>query len=112
MYKSNDIGSPHNTAETSPEIDGTPITGVYRGWSSPTTGGGEGALRVVNGSDRQSTVSGAGTANPRDSSALSELESNPVTPARSSAFIRRSQQQQPPVIAEHQPYELPAGREK
>lgn len=103
MYKSNnDIGSPHNTAETSPEIDGTPITGVYRGWSSPT--GGEGALRVVNGSDRQSVVSGA-----RDSSALSELESSPVTPARSSAFGRRSQQ---PVIAEQQPYELPAGREK
>lgn len=51
----------------------------------------------MNGSDRQSVVSGA-----RDSSALSELESSPVTPARSSAFGRRSQQ----------PYELPAGREK
>lgn len=109
MYKSNnDIGSPH-TAETSPEIDGTPITDVYRGWSSPVrTGGGDGALRVVNGSDRQSVVSGAGAGG---SSAPSELESSPTTPARSAAF-RRSQQP-PPVIAEQQPYELPAaGREK
>ena len=31
MYKANDVGSP-NTAETSPEIDGTPIVGVYKGW--------------------------------------------------------------------------------
>lgn len=105
MYKANDIGSPH-TAETSPEIDGTPITDVYRGWSSPTTGGGERALRVVNGSDRQSVVSGAGGMN---SSAPSELATSPVTPAKSA--FRRSELQAA-VIAEHQPYELPAGGEK
>ena len=58
---------------------------------------------MVNGSDRQSVLSGVG-ANPRDSSVLSELES-PITPARS-AF--RNQQ---PAIAE-QPYELAGEREK
>ncbi|KAM0805018.1 hypothetical protein BDR22DRAFT_885108 [Usnea florida] len=32
MYKANDMGSPHTADnETSPEIDGTPIVGVYRG---------------------------------------------------------------------------------
>lgn len=60
MYKPhhNDMmGSPQTTAgtEMSSEIDGTPIMGVYRGWS-PGAGEG-GALRVVNGSERQSVVS-------------------------------------------------------
>lgn len=83
------------TAETSPEIDGTPIVGVYRGWGPP---GGEGALRVVNGSERQSTASGlTGTTHARNSG-MSELES----PARS-AF--RSSQPPPPMP--DQPYELP-----
>ncbi|CAF9904478.1 MAG: hypothetical protein ALECFALPRED_008574 [Alectoria fallacina] len=99
MYKANDMGSP-KTAETSPEIDGTPIVGVYRGWG-PT--GGEGALRVVNGSDRQSTVSGLTGANARDS-LMSELDS-PTTPVRAGV---RSQQ---PTIAE-QPYELAGEGEK
>lgn len=94
MYKSNDMNSP-GTAETSPEIDGTPIVGVYRGWG---TTGGEGALRVVNGSERQSTASGlTGTTHARNSG-MSELES----PARS-AF--RSSQPPPPMP--DQPYELP-----
>ena len=77
MYKpNNDIHSPQTT-ETSPEIDGTPIVGVYRGWSPV---GGEGALRVVNGAERQSMVSGTNHA--RDSG-LSELESHsPGTPQR------------------------------
>lgn len=99
MYKANDMGSP-NMAETSPEIDGTPIVGVYKGWG-PT--GGEGALRVVNGSDRQSTVSGLTGTNARDSM-MSELE-GPTSPVRPG--IRSPQ----PTIAE-QPYELTAEREK
>lgn len=93
------MGSP-NMAETSPEIDGTPIVGVYKGWG-PT--GGEGALRVVNGSDRQSTVSGLTGTNARDSM-MSELE-GPTSPAR--AGLRSPQ----PTIAE-QPYELAGEREK
>ena len=102
MYKSNDMPYSPHTAETSPEIDGTPITGVYRGWSSPP--GGEGALRVVNGSDRQSVVSGVGTANrARDSATPSELES-PHTPTRARFAVGGHQPQA--VIAE-QPYELP-----
>ena len=100
MYKANDMPYSPHTAETSPEIDGRPITGVYRGWSSPP--GGEGALRVVNGSDRQSVTSGAGTANHgRDSATPSELES-PHTPKRAGFAGNHPQ----PVIAE-QPYELP-----
>lgn len=99
MYKAKDMGSP-NTAETSPEIDGTPIVGVYRGWG-PT--GQEGALRVVNGSDRQSTVSGLTGTNARDS-LMSELES-PTTPVR--AGLRSHQ----PTIAE-QPFELAGEGEK
>ena len=73
MYKTNDLGSPH-TADASPEIDGTPIAGVYRGWG-PT--GGQGALRVVNGSDR---LSAHGT-----ESAPSELES-PLSPPLRAGF--------------------------
>ncbi|CAF9925211.1 hypothetical protein IMSHALPRED_006412 [Imshaugia aleurites] len=70
MYKHNDTSSPR-TAETSPEIDGTPIVGVYRGWGPE----GGAALRVVNGSDhRQSGVSGLTGANGRES-LMSELES-------------------------------------
>ena len=103
MYKANDMPYSPNTVGTSPEIDGTPIMGVYRGWSSPP--GGEGALRVVNGSDRQSTISGVGTTNHgRDSATPSELES-PNAPPKRAAFAGGQQQQQP-VIAE-QPYELP-----
>lgn len=97
MYKSNDMGSPY-TAETSPEIDGTPIVGVYRGWGP--TAGGEGALRVVNGSaDRQSIVSGlTGGTNARDS-LMSELES-PTTPKRAAG----GRNLQPTI--EEQPFEL------
>lgn len=102
MYKSNDMGSPH-TADTSPEIDGTPIVGVYRGWS-PTAG--EGALRVVNGSDRQSTLSGltsptSPTAPNARNSVLSELESPTTMSARAGAGARSQQ----PTI-EEQPFEL------
>lgn len=104
MYKANDMPYSPHTFESSPEIDGTPITAVYRGWSS--TPGGEGALRVVNGSDRQSVTSGAGTVNrARDSATPSELDS-PHTPRR--AGFNASPPQ--PVIAE-QPYEL-AGQGK
>ncbi|KAL9137145.1 MAG: hypothetical protein Q9175_001657 [Cornicularia normoerica] len=98
MYKSNDMGSPH-TAETSPEIDGTPIVGAYRGWGAT---GGERALRVMNGSDRQSMNSAQMGTKGRDS-VMSELES-PTTPVRAGL---RSQQ---PTIAE-QPYELAGERE-
>ena len=87
--------------------------GVYRGWS-PTNGtGGEGALRVVNGSDRQSVGSSGlnspvgGGAGARDS-VLSELES-PMTPRRAGGF--RSQLQQQPMSIKEQPFELP-GREE
>lgn len=95
------MGSPHTVDnETSPEIDGTPIVGVYRGWGP--TNGQQGALRVVNGSDRQSMVSAqTGTgANVRDS-VMSELES--PTAGRGAPGFRGHQQQ--PTIAE-QPYEL------
>ncbi len=100
MYKSNDMGSP-NTAETSPEIDGTPIVGVYRGWG-PT--GGEGALRVVNGSERQSMVSGQTGTNTARHSGLSELESPPMV-------SREGFRGQQPTIRE-QPYELEGRGEK
>ena len=68
MYKAADVmGSPHSAEETSPEIDGTPIVGVYRGWGPGGEGGG--ALRVVNGEDQRRSVG----------SAVSELESPTAT---------------------------------
>lgn len=86
MYKSNDMGSPQ-----SPEIDGTPIVGVYRGWSPE----GEGApLRVVNGSERQSVVSSAGRTGGRES-LMSELES-PATPGRAGVRGLRPAGAEPP----------------
>ena len=69
---------------------------------------GEGALRVVNGSDRQSMVSGVTsptTPNARNSVLLSELESPTTMSARAGA---RSQQ---PTI-EEQPFELGEREEK
>ncbi|KAL9067281.1 MAG: hypothetical protein Q9161_006980 [Pseudevernia consocians] len=70
MYKAADMmGSPHN-AGNSPEIDGTPIVGVYRGWGPG--GEGVGALRVVNGEDQRRSVG----------SAVSELESPTSTTPR------------------------------
>lgn len=106
MYKTNDMGSPH-TADTSPEIDGTPIAGLYRGWGPSSAGdgrgGGGGALRVVNGtgSDRQSTLSGYMGPNGRESM-LSELES-PTALARARAGMSPGGRE--PAIAE-MPYEL------
>lgn len=102
MYKSNDMGSPH-TAETSPEIDGTPIVGVYRGWGPTPAGGEGGALRVVNGSDRQSTVSGRTGTNGRESM-MSELES-PTAMARARAGPGPGPGGREPAIVE-MPFEL------
>ncbi len=97
------MGSPHNAAhETSPEIDGTPIVGVYRGWSHPARGaGGEGALRVVNGPVAASSSGEEGEGRQSVVSEVSELES----PARLAAGFRAQQQQQQPTIVE-QPFEL------